>query len=638
MARRSGRAARLLLVATTALTTVLGLQLACSPAASAAGTRPTAVDDRAIITTDTSDVVLPGSRDDLPGSSPVQPSLTAFPTNQLGSLPAGSSVVSYRIVDPTFGTWSLNDATGEITFHAIGVTGTRTVRYTVTNGDQLTDEGTATVTVSATSGAELDEIDTVQGAPATLDVLANDRAGWNADGSRGTIDRSTLRWQQTQSAPVIVSRDGLVVTDPGVGVFTIDPATALVTFAPEAGYVTQAQSDAIAYTVQDTTRLADGTVRRHELSSSVFWRVTAAARLVLSEKASPELFSHVGDAITFTATVTNGGTSPLSGLTLRHSLGSRLSADACTPVAIGGALAPAASTTCTVTTRARQTDVDAVEARLSDVVAATATATVGGSTLKAYAQNGASSATRVTQGLTIRATTSPTSVSAVGQRVGYTFVVRNKGNRSVKDLVVSSSSPGVSALVCAPVALGGRLGDNQTTTCTATRTVTAADLRTPALTATAKATAVPVSGSHLTAANAAVTVRTAVPSPSSGPVAPVPPSSGPTALPDTASTRPAQPVVIDVLANDRPGSPDVPLVGSSVRLRTPLDVLPPGTVLYGDGKTLKLPGWGVFLVSGTGQITFVPLGPQTGLVPTVGYQVSDANGAFDRSLLDVRAE
>ena len=118
----------------------------------------------------------------------------------------------------------------------------------------------------------------------------------------------------------------------------------------------------------------------------------------------------------------------------------------------------------------------------------------------------------------------------------------------------------------------------------------------------------------------------------------MPSPNGPTATADSASTRPGQPIIIDVLANDRPGSPDVPLVGSSVRLRTPLGPLPPGTALYGDAKTLKLPGWGVFLVSGTGQVTFVPLGPSTGLVPTVGYQVADANGRTDRSLLDVRAE
>ena len=63
--------------------------------------------------------------------------------------------------------------------------------------------------------------------------------------------------------------------------------------------------------------------------------------------------------------------------------------------------------------------------------------------------------------------------------------------------------------------------------------------------------------------------------------------------------------------------------------------LPAGSALYGDAKTLKVAGRGVFLVSGTGQITFVPLGTATGPVPRIGYQVADAAGHTARSTLAV---
>jgi hypothetical protein len=258
-----------------------------------------------------------------------------------------------------------------------------------------------------------------------------------------------------------------------------------------------------------------------------------------------------------------------------------------------------------------------------------------GQTLTLRAKAGATTATRITQGLSMTATTSPGTVSAVGQTIDYTFTVRNRGNRSLRDLVVSSSSPGVSALVCAPAALGGSLGDNTTTTCRATRTVSAADLKATSLTATAKATAVPVTGYpyHAHAANVAVTVTVWVKG--TPPVIPTPPvGSGPTATADSASTTVGHPVIVDVLANDHPGAPTRPLVGSSVRLRTSAP-LPAGSALYGDAKTLKVAGRGVFLVSGTGQITFVPLGSATGPVPTVGYQVADVNGATARSSLTV---
>lgn len=111
-------------------------------------------------------------------------------------------------------------------------------------------------------------------------------------------------------------------------------------------------------------------------------------------------------------------------------------------------------------------------------------------------------------------------------------------------------------------------------------------------------------------------------------------ASTPVARRDSASTASSEPVVVPVLANDSPGSPVVPLVGSSVRLRL-TSGLPTGSVLSGDAKTLVVAGRGTFLVSGTGQVTFVPLGTSTGPVPAVSYRVADVNGTTARSSLAV---
>ncbi|HEY0216162.1 MAG TPA: hypothetical protein VGC57_07215 [Cellulomonas sp.] len=108
----------------------------------------------------------------------------------------------------------------------------------------------------------------------------------------------------------------------------------------------------------------------------------------------------------------------------------------------------------------------------------------------------------------------------------------------------------------------------------------------------------------------------------------------PVARPDTATTAVGQPVVVPVLTDDAAGVSAVPLVGSSVRLRLSPD-LPTGSALAGDAKSLTVPGRGVFLVSGQGEITFVPLGTATGAVPTVGYQVADTNTTTARSTLSV---
>ena len=624
-----GRTAHLVLVVLLALATTLGLELA-HPSTADAATGPTVVDGGGTVSVSTFEVLLPGARDDTAGSSALKYGLTVFTTAQPAPLPAGSSVSATLVYDAGFGTWKIA-GDGRMTFDTKGVTGTRSVRYRITDAAGLTAEGLQTVVVTAGAGG--DRFSTSQGVSLTLDLLANDKPGRDADGSPGTIDRSSLRWRAAQGAPVTVSADGLVVTFPKIGVFTIDATTKLATFAPDPAYVTINDSYALYYTAQDTTRTADGGVEHHPITGQVTWTVTGD-QLRITERVSPDEVFHVGDTLTWTTTITNAGTTPLAGLALTHALGARILTQTCTPVALGGTVPAGTSTTCTATSRVGQQDFDAEASGGSDTVVATATTTAGGQTIPLRTQNGASTALPITQGLTLTGTASPATVSTVGQQVDYTFVVKNRGNRSIRDLVVSDSTPGVTALVCAPVALGGTLGDARTTTCRATRTVTAADLRTAALTATAKATAVPVAGTHTTAVNAAVTVTTRVPSPSSGTADPVPPSNGPTSAADTASTVAGQPVVVDVLANDHPGSASVPLVGSSVRLRTSA-ALPAGSVLYGDAKTLKVAGRGVFLVSGTGQITFVPLGTATGPVPVVGYQVADANGATARSTLTV---
>lgn len=591
------------------------------------------VDGGGTLSVSASSVVLPGAQDDRAGSSAIKRALTVFVADQPSPLPAGSELTDKLLYDAGFGTWKiLGD--GSMTFEpSVRVTGTRSVRYRITDADGLTAEGLQTVVVTA--GASDDTFVTQQGESLTLDLTADDRPGRDADGSLGTIDRTSLRFRAAQGAPVTVSSNGLVVTFPRVGVFTIDPTTWLTTFAPDPAYVTLDDSYALYYTARDTTRSATGAVEHHAYTGQVRWEVRAF-KLALTETVSPDLFFHVGDTITWTTTIANGGTTPLAGLTLTHSLGGRILTQTCTPVAPGGTLPAGSSTTCTATSRARQQDFDAPDAAISDVVVATGTTMQGGQTLTIREQNGARTASRITQGLSLTATASPATVSTVGQKIDYTFVVRNKGNRSLVDLVAGDSTPGVSALVCSPSALGGSLGDNRTTTCTATRTVTAADLTARALTATARATAVPVTGFpfHAHAANAVVTVTVGVRA-ATPPVVPAPvPGPGPTASLDTASTTVGHPVVVDVLADDRPGGPGAPLVGSSVRLRTSAG-LPAGSVLYGDAKTLVVAGRGVFLVAGTGQVTFVPLGTATGPVPVVGYQVADANGATARTTLAV---
>ena len=609
-----------------ALAALLGVQLLGTAPASAA-TGPTAVDDVGDVSVSLGGRI-PYAANDVAGSAALRLDLSGFPSDQLSALPAGSQISAdgSRLTIPgSLGLVMRSDGTIQV---QTVTTGRWRAQYRIVDANGATARAYVTVVVSA--GGVGDEIDTVQGRAVTADVLSNDKPGRNADGTLGSIDRTSVRFPSPQSGRGTVSSDGLTVTQGGVGVFTANPATGLVTFTPDFAYV--GNGGGVEYTARDTTRAADGSIEHHTYKAGIQWGVREVVRFAISESVSPNHFSHVGDVLTWKAKIANVGPSVLDDLRLSEST-TRLSARTCSPVPLGGSLARGQSTVCTATSVAEQRDFDAVPGGQSDSVTATATTVQDGNTLTVSSTAGTYAAADLAIGLGLSVSSTPASVSTVGQRVDYTVVARNRGNVSLVGLVVRSSSPGVSALVCSPVPLGGALGDSRTTTCRASRTVTAADLTTPALTATFKASAAPNLDRHVSALNATTTSSVPVPNPS-GTVTPPAPAGTPVARPDTASTAVGQPVVVSVLANDSAAASSVPLVGSSVRLRTTPD-LPAGSVLYGDAKTLKVAGRGVFLVSGTGQITFVPLGGATGAVPTVGYQVADAAGQTARSTLQV---
>jgi len=101
---------------------------------------------------------------------------------------------------------------------------------------------------------------------------------------------------------------------------------------------------------------------------------------------------------------------------------------------------------------------------------------------------------------------------------------------------------------------------------------------------------------------------------------------GPVALSDTGSTGQNTPVTVDVLANDRPGVVGgTPLDRGSVVF--PSAGQPAGAVVADDGRTLTVPGDGVYTIDpSTGAITLTPQDGSAGTAAPVAYQVSDTGG------------
>ncbi|MGL5859369.1 MAG: Ig-like domain-containing protein, partial [Angustibacter sp.] len=103
----------------------------------------------------------------------------------------------------------------------------------------------------------------------------------------------------------------------------------------------------------------------------------------------------------------------------------------------------------------------------------------------------------------------------------------------------------------------------------------------------------------------------------------------PTAQPDTARTDQGLPVTVSVLGNDTP-SPGVPLNPSTVQLRDPAT----GDLV----TTLTVAGEGTYRVQDDGRVTFTPDPLFTGKASPVTYVVEDAQGRAVDSTLTVTVD
>jgi uncharacterized repeat protein (TIGR01451 family) len=299
------------------------------------------------------------------------------------------------------------------------------------------------------------------------------------------------------------------------GASTVCTATYTLTTADiDAGKVT---NSAVAV---DTAPSGQPTI---SLPSEATVTVTQAPALALVKTVSPSAPSsfHAGQVVTYSFHVTNTGNTTIHDLAIAETAFSgtgSMSAITC-PVTV---LAPGESTVCTATYSLTQADVDA--GHVTNAAVAVGTSPSGERVTSASAT--ASIPVVHAPELELGKTASPATVTAVGQRVTYSFVVVNTGNTTIHDLVIAetafSGTGSLSAITC----LVTTLAPGKQTICTATYTVTRADFDAGNVTNTAVATAELPSGKAVTSApsTATVTARKAsivsgVPGGGSGPSA-----------------------------------------------------------------------------------------------------------------------
>ncbi len=195
--------------------------------------------------------------------------------------------------------------------------------------------------------------------------------------------------------------------------------------------------------------------------------------LTLDKRADTVDFATVGDMLEYTYTVTNSGNVSVT-FPIEVS-DDRIASVICDPLPAGGLL-PTQSVICRGTDTVSQADIDAGSvtniATASDgfTTSAPDTATIGG------IQNPALELTKTAQN---------SDFTTVGETLSYNYLVRNTGNVTLLDAITISDDR-ISNVACSALPAGG-LQPNATVLCTATDTVSQADLDAGQITNTASA-------------------------------------------------------------------------------------------------------------------------------------------------------
>ena len=391
------------------------------------------------------------------------------------------TVINYSYLVTNTGTLGLN---GPMTVADNKSTVTCPAVTTVGNLDAVFDAGeTMTCTASHTiTLADLDAGSITNIASATADAVTSNTSTVTVT----AIQTKALTVVKTPS-PLTYSTVGTVisysylVTNSGnvtlSGPFTVSDNKATVTCPPTATLAPSAsitctasytitQADLNAGSVTNTASASNGTTTSPTVSRTVTAIQNPALTIVKTP--SPLTYSAVGAVISYSYLVTNSGNVTLSG---PFTVADNKATTSCPATAT---LAPGASITCTATHSITQGDLDA-----------------GSLTNTASASNGTTTSPTVsrtvtavqTKALTLVKSASPATYSAVGAVISYSYLVTNTGNVTlsgpftVADNKATTSCPATATL--APLA---------SITCTATHSITQADLDAGSLTNTASAT------------------------------------------------------------------------------------------------------------------------------------------------------
>jgi len=206
------------------------------------------------------------------------------------------------------------------------------------------------------------------------------------------------------------------------------------------------------------------------------------AGLDLTKTAAPTTYTHVGQEITYTYTVTNPKFFTLHDV---HVTDDRVHGRIpCTP----STLATGESATCTATYKITQADLDA--GHVTNTATATGTTPNHDDVTSDPADETVHA--RHHPGIKLVKSASPTRYAAAGEKISYTYTVTNTGNVTLRHVTVHDDRLG--AVTCPDT----ELAPGQTTTCEAVHITTRDDVAAGRVVNAATATGVPPTGTPVT--------------------------------------------------------------------------------------------------------------------------------------------
>jgi hypothetical protein len=384
--------------------------------------------------------------------------------------------------------------------------------YTVTTADVVNGSVDNSATVTGTPPASSSPVTSAPSTTSTtataptprLTIAKSAAPSTAAAAAAGTTLTYSFLVTNTGNVPV----DTVGVTEgtfTGSGTFSpVVCPSAAASLAPGAHTTCTAsysltQADVDAGSVSNTAT-ADGTPRGSATAvtsapDTATVTIPAAPSLSVVKSASPTTAHAAGQTVSYTFVVSNTGNVTIAGVTVDEVA---FSGSGTTPAiscpGAAAALAPGADVTCAATYTLTQADVDTGTVTNT----ATVSGTAPGSTTPSRPSESSTATVTVAQApsLSLVKSAEPSAVSAVGDQIGYTFLVTNNGNVTLTAVEVAegefSGAGAMSAVSCpsqsATLAPGAQLE------CTATYAVTQADLDQGSVSNTATANGTAPSG------------------------------------------------------------------------------------------------------------------------------------------------